>query len=221
MKHLGYIVSVLFGIVAFYAGILYSLKEMENQIDVWDSNYQIITDKVYAFEKVSDPKTIRLYVKELNKILDDVTFLGKMVKSGQTSAESLDEFFSNYDTMINSVNDRILELNKEHMESVTKFNSQIAGLSEDQDELFDTTENLEIIIKDQSDYISQLNVELGQSITKVEDDIQTIKSSKYGKKIWIVKKKSKKSKIIKSNLETNDLYPPQDTPQQDTFNDQR
>jgi hypothetical protein len=192
MKHLGYIVSVLFGIVAFYAGILYSLKEMENQIDVWDSNYQIITDKVYAFEKVSDPKTIRLYVKELNKILDDVTFLGKMVKSGQTSAESLDEFFSNYDTMINSVNDRILELNKEHMESVTKFNSQIAGLSEDQDELFDTTENLEIIIKDQSDYISQLNVELGQSINKVEEDVQTIKSSKYGKKIWKVNQKKKK-----------------------------
>ena len=192
MKHLGYIVSVLFGIVAFYAGILYSLKEMENQIDVWDSNYQIITDKVYAFEKVSDPKTIRLYVKELNKILDDVTFLGKMVKSGQTSAESLDEFFSNYDTMINSVNDRILELNKEHMESVTKFNSQIAGLSEDQDELFDTTENLEIIIKDQSDYISQLNVELGQSINKVEEDVQTIKSSKYGKKIWKLNQKKKK-----------------------------
>jgi hypothetical protein len=216
MKHLGYIVSVLFGIVAFYAGILYSLKEMENQIDVWDSNYQIITDKVYAFEKVSDPKTIRLYVKELNKILDDVTFLGKMVKSGQTSAESLDEFFSNYDTMINSVNDRILELNKEHMESVTKFNSQIAGLSEDQDELFDTTENLEIIIKDQSDYISQLNVELGQSINKVEEDVQTIKSSKYGKKIWKVKKKSKKSK-----MEISNPYPQQDTPQQDTFNNQR
>ena len=183
--------SILIGLLGggcFSAGVYYSTLEFENQIQVWDSNYQIITDKVYAFEKVSDPKTIRLYVKELNKILDDVTFLGKMVKSGQTSAESLDEFFSNYDTMINSVNDRILELNKEHMESVTKFNSQIAGLSEDQDELFDTTEDLEIIIKDQSDYISQLNVELGQSINKVEEDVQTIKSSKYGKKIWKVKK---------------------------------
>jgi hypothetical protein len=180
---------VIMGVGCFIGGIYYSTLEFENQIQVWDSNYQIITDKVYAFEKVSDPKTIRLYVKELNKILDDVTFLGKMVKSGQTSAESLDEFFSNYDTMINSVNDRILELNKEHMESVTKFNSQIAGLSEDQDELFDTTEDLEIIIKDQSDYISQLNVELGQSINKVEEDVQTIKSSKYGKKIWKVKKK--------------------------------
>ncbi len=183
--------SIIIGLLGggcFSAGVYYATLELEEQVNVWDSNYQIITDKVYSFEKVSDPKTIRLYVKELNKILDDVTFLGKMVESGQTSAESLDEFFSNYDTMINSVNDRILELNKEHMESVTKFNSQIAGLSEDQDELFDTTEDLEIIIKDQSDYISQLNVELGQSINKVEEDVQTIKSSKYGKKIWKVKK---------------------------------
>jgi len=183
--------AILIGLLGggcFSAGVYYATLELEEQVNVWDSNYQIITDKVYSFEKVSDPKTIRLYVKELNKILDDVTFLGKIVESGQTSAESLDEFFSNYDTMINSVNDRILELNKEHMESVTKFNSQIAGLSEDQDELFDTTEDLEIIIKDQSDYISQLNVELGQSINKVEEDVQTIKSSKYGKKIWKVKK---------------------------------
>ena len=188
-KIINAIIVGLFGAICFSVGIYYATLELEEQVNVWDSNYQIITDKVYSFEKVSDPKTIRLYVKELNKILDDVTFLGKMVKSGQTSAESLDEFFSNYDTMINSVNDRILELNKEHMESVTKFNSQIAGLSEDQDELFDTTEDLEIIIKDQSDYISQLNVELGQSINKVEEDVQTIKSSKYGKKIWKVKKK--------------------------------
>ena len=215
-KIINTIIIGLFGAVCFSVGIYYSTLKFENQVQIWDSNYQIVTDKVYAFEKVSDPKTIRLYVKELNKILDDVTFLGKMVKSGQTSAESLDEFFSNYDTMINSVNDRILELNKEHMESVTKFNSQIAGLSEDQDELFDTTENLEIIIKDQSDYISQLNVELGQSINKVEEDVQTIKSSKYGKKIWKVKKKSKNSK-----MEISDPYPVQDTPQEDTFNSQR
>ena len=44
-------------------------------------------------------------------------------------------------------------------------------------------------LQEQSDYINQLNVELGQSINKVEEDVQTIKSSKYGKKIWKVKKK--------------------------------
>jgi hypothetical protein len=216
--------AILIGLLGggcFSAGVYYATLELEEQVNVWDSNYQIITDKVYAFERVSDPETIRHYVKELNKMLDDLEFLNNIIQSGQIADNTLDLFIDKHQKRIDGVNNKILELNKEHMESVTKFNSQIAGLSEDQDELFDTTEDLEIIIKDQSDYISQLNVELGQSITKVEDDIQTIKSSKYGKKIWIVKKKSKKSKIIKSNLETNDLYPPQDTPQQDTFNDQR
>ena len=95
-KIINAIIVGLFGAICFSAGVYYATLELEEQVNVWDSNYQIITDKVYAFEKVSDPKTIRLYVKELNKILDDVTFLGKIVESGQVSSESLDEFFSEY-----------------------------------------------------------------------------------------------------------------------------
>ena len=64
-------------------------------------------------------------------------------------------------------------------------------MSEDSDDLFEITEDLQKKLQEQSDYISQLNVELGQSINKVEEDVQTIKSSKYGKKIWKVKKKWK------------------------------
>ena len=184
MKHLGYIVSVLFGIVAFYAGILYSLKEMENQIDVWDSNYQIITDKVYAFEKVSDPETIRHYVKELNKILDDVTFLGKMVESGQTSAESLDEFFSEYQSKLDEANDMIFGHHTELTELEYKLKEQVTRLTGETDDNLESIQEIQDRIQEQSDYISQLNVELGQSINKVEEDVQTIKSSKYGKKIW-------------------------------------
>ena len=73
----------------FWAGMYYGIVEFENQIQIWDSNYQVITDKVWAFEKVADPKTIRLYVKELNKILDDINFLNNLVKSGQLADESL------------------------------------------------------------------------------------------------------------------------------------
>ena len=65
----------------FWAGMYYGIVKFENQLQIWDSNYQVITDKVWAFEKVADPETIRLYVKELNKILDDVMFLGKIVES--------------------------------------------------------------------------------------------------------------------------------------------
>ena len=220
-KIINAIITGLFGAVCFTAGIYYATLEFENQVQVWDSNYQIITDKVYAFEKVSDPKTIRLYVKELNKILDDVTFLGKIVESGQVSSESLDEFFSEYQRKLDEANDMIFGHHVELTELEDKFKEQVTRLAGE------TEDNLELInslageLDEQNMYVNQLNIKLGQSIQEVEDDVQTIKSSKYGKKIWKVKKKSKKSKIIKSNLETNDPYPPQDTPQQDTFNNQR
>ncbi len=212
---------VILGVGCFIGGVYYATLELENQVNVWDSNYQIITDKVYAFEKVSDPKTIRLYVKELNKILDDVTFLGKIVESGQVSAESLDEFFSEYQDKINEANDMIFGHHTELTELEYKLKEQVTRLTGETDDNLESIQEIQDRIQEQVDYVNKLNVDIGQSITNVEDDIQTIKSSKYGKKIWIVKKKSKKSKIIKSNLETNDPYPPQDTPQQDTFNNQR
>ena len=212
---------VILGVGCFIGGVYYATLEFENQLDVWDSNYQIITDKVYSFEKVSDPETIRLYVKELNKILDDVTFLGKIVESGQVSAESLDEFFSEYQDKINEANDMIFGHHTELTELEYKLKEQVTRLTGETDDNLESIQEIQDRIQEQVDYVNKLNVDIGQSITNVEDDIQTIKSSKYGKKIWIVKKKSKKSKIIKSNLETNDPYPPQDTPQQDTFNNQR
>ena len=187
-KIINAIIIGLLGGGCFSVGIYYATLEFENQVNVWDSNYQIITDKVYAFEKVSDPKTIRLYVTELNKILDDVTFLGKIVESGQVSSESLDEFFSEYQDKIENVNGRIKRLYSEVTELEYKFKEQVTRLTGE------TEDNLELInslageLDEQNMYVNQLNIKLGQSIQEVEDDVQTIKSSKYGKKIWKVKK---------------------------------
>ena len=180
--------AILIGLLGggcFAAGIYYATLEFENELDVWDSNYQIITDKVYSFEKVSDPKTIRLYVKELNKMLDDMNRLGILIDGGN----ELNIILTDYEKEYVRLQKKVSEVLDEVEVVKDKLITQNITLSEDQDELFDTTEDLEIIIKDQSDYISQLNVELGQSINKVEEDVQTIKSSKYGKKIWKVKKK--------------------------------
>ena len=179
---------VILGVGCFIGGVYYATLEFENQLDVWDSNYQIITDKVYSFEKVSDPKTIRLYVKELNKILDDVTFLGKIVESGQVSAESLDEFFSEYQDKINEANDMIFGHHTELTELEYKLKEQVTRLTGETDDNLESIQEIQDRIQEQVDYVNKLNVDIGQSITNVEDDIQTIKSSKYGKKIWIVKK---------------------------------
>jgi septation ring formation regulator EzrA len=187
-KIINAIIIGLLGGGCFSAGVYYATFELENQVNVWDSNYQIITDKVYAFEEVSDPKTIRLYVKELNKILDDVIFLGKIVESGQVSSESLDEFFSKYQDKIDDVNRRIVELSSEYTEQIDSLQHDVNSLWSGDEMLVEEIDALRDKFKSQNDYVNQLNVEIGQSVKQLEDNVQTIKSSKYGNKIWKIKK---------------------------------
>ena len=164
------------------------MSKVNSKIGGWVWRLKVVEEDVSAFVKVSDPKTIRSYVKQLNDILDDITFLGKIVESGQTSAESLDEFFSEYQRKLDEANDMIFGHHVELTELEDKFKEQVTRLAGE------TEDNLELInslageLDEQNMYVNQLNIKLGQSIQEVEDDVQTIKSSKYGKKIWTVKK---------------------------------
>ena len=182
--------AIIIGLLSggcFFGGIYYATLQFENQVNVWDSNYQIITDKVYAFEKVSDPKTIRLYVKELNKILDEILFLGYIVESGQLADEALTGFFETYQSKLDNVNDRILSLHSEHMELVFKFKEQVTRLTVETDDNLGLIQGLQEKIQEQNDYVNKLNVELNQSIKELEEDINKIKNSTYwlrDKKIW-------------------------------------
>ena len=187
-KIINSVIIGLFGAGCFSVGIYYSTWEFEERVNVWDSNYQIITDKVYSYEKVADPKTIRLYVKELNKILDDVTFLGKIVESGQVSSESLDEFFTKYQTKIDDVNHRMVELSSEYTEQIDSLQHDVNSLWGGDELLVEEIYDIKDKLNSQKDYVNQLNVEIGQSVKQLEDNVQTIKSSKYGNKIWTVKK---------------------------------
>ena len=187
MSKIHTIIIGLLGVGCFSAGVYYATLQFDKQVNVWDSNYQIITDKVYAFEKVSDPKTIRLYVNELNKILDDVTFLGKIVESGQVSSESLDEFFTKYQTKIDDVNHRMVELSSEYTEQIDSLQHDVNSLWGGDELLVEEIYDIKDKLKSQKDYVNQLNVEIGQSVKQLEDNVQTIKSSKYGNKIWTVK----------------------------------
>jgi hypothetical protein len=79
------IMLTLIGAGCFSTGVYYTVNKFEEQVLKWDSNYKLITEKVYAFEKVSDPKTIRLYVNELNKILDDINKVIDKIKNSKLS----------------------------------------------------------------------------------------------------------------------------------------
>jgi len=129
-KYIEIILMALFGIATFLAGISYSLKEMEKKVEVWDAKYQTIDDKVSAFTKVSDPKTIRLYVKELHSILDNMTRLGKIVESGASLDEAMIEYEREHMRLQKKVSDVLAKLN-EHKSWLDKQENVIGDIIEE------------------------------------------------------------------------------------------
>ena len=63
-------VAVVLGTTGFYAGIYYGFMKSEEYIETLLIDFEKISEDVAAFKRVSDPKTILLYVKQLNKILN-------------------------------------------------------------------------------------------------------------------------------------------------------
>ena len=169
----------------FWAGMYYGIVEFENQIQIWDSNYQVITDKVWAFEKAADPKTVRLYVKELNKILDDINFLNNLVKSGQLADKSLNV----YGDKISDIDKRLLslraimyvELESLRLSITVKTDDKVYGLKED------VVTGRKAVLSKLSGINRQLDALEGMT-NELSTDVDIIKNSKYAKKIWIEEK---------------------------------
>ena len=184
-KIINAIIVGLFGVVCFSAGIYYSIMEFEEQVNVWDSNYQIITDKVYSFEKVSDPTTIRLYVKELNRLLDDMNRLGTLIDGGN----ELDIILVNYEKEYIKLHTKVFELIDEVELVEKKLLNQNITLSDFTDVNMEKIDELKKKIDQQRQYTADTKVSLESKLKDVENDVIIIKDSKYGKKIWKIKKK--------------------------------
>ena len=161
------IISIWLGI--FASGLWYGTKVYGDYVEELQQEQELLKEEVQAFTKVSDPKTIRSYVKQLNDILDDITFLGKIVESGQTSAESLDAYFNDYDNKLNHVIDGIEMVHSELTKIDSKFKNQIIGLSIDTDENLDMLDELEDNIKDvDKSILNKLRI--------IEADLDTIRA---------------------------------------------
>ena len=90
-KNLGFIISVIFGIVCFSAGTYYSWLNMEERYIQYTDKWEKINSDVEQFVEVSNPKTIQFYVSELRKILDDMTRLSKIIEKGQEAINGIME----------------------------------------------------------------------------------------------------------------------------------
>ena len=72
---------------SFWLGTYYGVTTYGDFVSDLQHKYDVMHKEVETFTKVSDPKTVRKYVKELNRILLDINFLADAIESGQLADE--------------------------------------------------------------------------------------------------------------------------------------
>ena len=175
------IMVVLVGIGGFWAGMNYSMNKLSQEIEKWSSEYEQVNKNLSQYMEVADPQTVRFYVKELNKILDDITFLNNLVRSGQIADESLVVYAS----MVEDVDDRLIMLREEMYKELKSLQLSITVKTDDK--VYGLKEE---VVTDRKAVLSKLNGinirldALEDMVSELSTDVDTIKNSKYGKKIW-------------------------------------
>ena len=119
------VIMVIIGLGGFYGGVYYGVMKTDIYIENLMGEFEKISDDVDAFVKVSDPETIRHYVKELNKILGDIEFLHNIIESGQIADEALTEFFNSYQNKLDNLNERVVVLALETQGMLSEISGEV------------------------------------------------------------------------------------------------
>jgi hypothetical protein len=154
------VIAVVLGTVGFYSGIYYGIMKTDVYMVNLMTEFEKISDEVDAFKMASDPKTIRLYVKELNRILDDTKVLHKIIDTGQMGDEALSKFFSDYDNKLNKVNERLVVLAMDTQGMISELSEDVTA------DLRSNKVELESTLKSEADSVKK---EIGRLYDRVDD----------------------------------------------------
>ena len=105
---------------SFWLGTYYGVTTYGDFVSELQHKYDVMYKEVETFTKVSDPKTIRKYVKELNRILLDINFLADAIESGQLADE--------YITDIVKGQERLKDLTKSLQDNNVRYDMTIQRL---------------------------------------------------------------------------------------------
>tara|TARA_R100001510_G_C7557050_1_gene138548 strand:- start:22 stop:555 length:534 start_codon:yes stop_codon:yes gene_type:complete len=146
----------------FTSGLYLGVQKANDRVEELDKQYKETDNKVAVFTDLNDPKTIQSYVKQLRKILDDITFLGQLIESGQLADEALIKMQRDIDAKLN----RMVTID-EFASSVNLTQNRMAAINVDLDDLFDTTEEIDVKLDRQ--YKAMI-----KSIDMIEDEVSEI-----------------------------------------------
>ena len=179
------LITLVISVAMFYSGIYYGIMKTDVYMENLMTEYEKISDEVDAFKKVADPETIRAYVNELNKILDDVRFLNKIIETGQLADESLNTFFEESQSQLDEVNERIVLLALDTQGMLSKLSEDVTlDLRSNKVELENTLKSESDSVKKEIGKLYDRVDELYKELEKLSILVDKAKETFFGKAIF-------------------------------------
>ena len=177
------VMSTLIGAGCFSVGLYYATLEFDETLDNIMGEYEVISEQVDAFVDVSNPETIRLYTKELRKIIDDIKFLHSLIETGQLADEALDEYLASQQSNVDGLQESISSITTEVDSMLTSSHDHMHLMVEElQDsvktQLIHSTSQVTSKVDDLSGQLSSFENKL-DDVNKVIEKIKNSKMSKY------------------------------------------
>jgi hypothetical protein len=167
--------------LSIIVGIIVGTNKAEERLVEYDKKYEKIEHDVSTFVDVSNPKTIRMYTKELRDILDNMSRLSKIIDKGEEIDIALGKIMDGIEQLedqwdITLSNDlkmkETIEVVNEHIKEVdSRFQSQLGSILDKE------LETIDLRIAKQFDQIENDLRDIRNMLTQIEN-------SKVGKKIF-------------------------------------
>ena len=167
--------------LSIVVGIVVGTNKAEERLVEYDKKYEKIEHDVSTFVDVSNPKTIRMYTKELRDILDNMSRLSKIIDKGEEIDIALGKIMDGIEQLeeqwdVTLSNDlkmkETIEVVNNHIKEVdSRFQSQLGSILDKE------LETIDLKIAKQFDQIENDLRDIRNMLTQIEN-------SKVGKKIF-------------------------------------
>ena len=144
--------------------------------------YEVISEQVDAFVDISNPETIRLYTKELRRILDDIKFLHVLIESGQIADEKLDDYLASQQSNVDVLEETLSSITTEVDSMLTSSHDHMHLMVEElQDSVKTQLTNSTIEVSTEVNKLSSQFKEIKNQLDELNKVIDKIKNSKLAK----------------------------------------
>lgn len=175
------VIFILGVLISILVGLKVGMTQVDKQVIEWDERYSKIEKDVSTFVDVSNPKTIRMYTKELRNILDNMTRLSKIIDKGEEIDVALGKILDGIKQLEDQW-DVTLSNDLKMKETIEIVNNHIKDVD------VRVRSDLESVLDGE---LKDIDLRISKQFDQIENDLRDIRNmltqienSKVGKKIF-------------------------------------